>query len=92
MTMKLKTASKIYDAYTLAWIYNLNKPNKISYDLLKAPLTYKHDLRLTSVKLMWGFLKFYKIYKNLDIGLATSVIGLYLLNSISFEKHENINK
>ena len=90
--MKAKTASKVYDAYTLAWIYRLEKFNKIAYDFISSPLAYKHDLEVTSVKNMLGFYKFYRIYKNLDIGLADSVIGLYLLNSISFEKHESLNK
>lgn len=89
--MKLKTVSKVYDEYTLCWLYKLEKPRGAAYDSIVNPLTYKHNLSTTSVKNMWGFLNFYEIYKNLEMGLAYSLIGLYLLNSISFE-HESLNK
>ena len=90
--MKLKTASRVYEEYTLGWLYSLEDPRKTAYDHVHDPLTHKHDLGVTSVKTMWGFLNFYKIYKNLEMGTATSIIGLYLLNSISFEKNESINR
>lgn len=88
--MKLKTVSKVYDEYTLGWLYKLEKPRRAAYDSIVNPLTYKHNLSTTAVKNMWGFLNFYEIYKNLEMGLAYSLIGLYLLNSISFE-NENKN-
>lgn len=89
--MKVRKVSRIHKEYTLCWAHDLDDHSNTTYNSVVDPLTHISKLDTTVVKATRGLCGYYKIYKNLEIGLSILFTCLFLLNSISFE-HENINK